>query len=113
MLLSLLLALSVQSSDTLVVKQAQAEGPYPVQLPLLTDSVNMQGKAFDIQEVLNENNALVSSTRVRKAVSLPIRQGDALTVGSDSLPTLRILRFTVQTPRFVKARVEVKQLKSY
>lgn len=80
------------------------EGPYTIQRPYITDSLNMQQKAFDIQEVLKQNQSLVSKSRYRKVTTTPIHKGDALTIGTDSLSSLRLLHFNVETPKFVKGR---------
>ena len=89
------------------------EGPYAIQRPYITDSLNMQQKAFDIQEVLKQNQSLVSKSRYRKVTTTPIHKGDALTIGTDSLSSLRLLHFNVETPKFVKGRFEIKNLKNY
>lgn len=56
MLLSTLLSLSLAAttSDTLVVKTAQMEGPYTLYTPFVTDSLNMKGQAIDPNEALNK-----------------------------------------------------------
>lgn len=113
MLLSLLMSLSALNADTLAVNQAQMEGPYSIQQPYVTDSLNMQQKAFDIHEVLKQNQSLVSKSRYRKVTTTTIHKGDALTVGTDSLSTLRLLHFNVETPKFIKGRFDVKNLKNY
>ena len=46
-LLSLVLAAAVQT-DTLVVKEAKIEGPYPISAVQMTDSFNLEGKRYDI-----------------------------------------------------------------
>lgn len=113
-ILPLLMSLtSCIPTDTLVVGQAQMQGPYGIQRPFETDSVNMKGKAYDVQEALQQNSRMVQASIVRKTSSITIKHGDALTVGADSIPQLRVLQFSVQTPRYVKARVEVKNLHSY
>lgn len=54
-ILPLLMSLtSCIPTDTLVVGQAQMQGPYGIQRPFETDSVNMKGKAYDVQEALQQ-----------------------------------------------------------
>lgn len=112
MLLSTLLSLSLAAttSDTLVVKTAQMEGPYTLYTPFVTDSLNMKGQAIDPNEALNKNAALVEATHV---AATPIEQGFHFTVGADSLSTLRVVRFNVQAAHYTKARVEVNGLSHY
>ena len=66
MLLSTLLSLSLAAttSDTLVVKTAQMEGPYTLYTPFVTDSLNMKGQAIDPNEALNKNATLIEATHV-------------------------------------------------
>lgn len=112
MLLSTLLSLSLAAttSDTLVVKTAQMEGPYTLYTPFVTDSLNMKGQAIDPNEALNKNAALIEATHV---AATPIEQGFHFTVGADSLSTLRVVRFNVQAAHYTKARVEVNGLSHY
>ena len=112
MLLSTLLSLSLAAttSDTLVVKTAQMEGPYTLYTPFVTDSLNMKGQAIDPNEALNKNATLIEATHV---AATPIEQGFHFTVGADSLSTLRVVRFNVQAAHYTKARVEVNGLSHY
>lgn len=112
MLLSTLLSLSLAAtpSDTLVVKTAQMEGPYTLYTPFATDSLNMRGQSIDPNEALSKNTALIKATHV---AATPIQQGYHFTVGTDSLSTMRVLRFNVQAAQYTKARVEVKGLSHY
>lgn len=112
MLLSTLLSLSLAAttSDTLVVKTAQMEGPYTLYTPFVTDSLNMKGQSIDPNEALNKNAALIEATHV---AATPIEQGFHFTVGADSLSTLRVVRFNVQAAHYTKARVEVNGLSHY
>lgn len=114
MILPLLLSLSsCGMADTLVVNQAQMQGPYSIQCPFETDSLNMKGNAYNVQDALRDNSRMVQMSGVRKAQTTTIKRGEALKLQADSLPQLRMLQFSVQTPRFVKARVEVKNLHNY
>lgn len=114
MLTSLLLSLSMlASTDTIVVEKANVEGPFAVSKPYETDSVNMQGKSFDIQSVLKQNQALICSSRTRTATHRDTLQHGApiaLTDGNEA--EIRILRFSLQTPSFAKARLDIKGMKN-
>ena len=74
-LLSLVLAAAVQT-DTLVVKEAKIEGPYPISAVQMTDSFNLEGKRYDIADVLKQNTAL--ALRPFKSDAGAIRHGEAL-----------------------------------
>lgn len=111
---TLLLLSAALNSDTLQVQSAQMEGPYPIALPYSTDSLNMQGKAFDIQEVFKQNKSLVGKSRVRQGgFAQTVKHGDALSCSVDSSAAWRTLRFTVETPRFVQCSVDISHLNSY
>lgn len=114
MLLSLLLSLSATATDTLSVPQAQVEGPYAVQQPYFTDSLNLAGKALDSNEVLQANAALALSTNPHSnhAQSF-VAKGQPLGVQPDSLPALRLLRFSVETPRYTEGKILVKSPSNY
>lgn len=114
MLFSLLFSLAcTASSDTLVVNKAQMQGPYELHAPYQTDSLNMKGSAFDINDVMKQNRNVVNISKTRKLFTSTISNGEKLMVGKDSVPTMRFLHFSVQTPRYTKARVEVKGLSNY
>lgn len=101
------------NGDTLTVTSALMEGPYPLQQPLCTDSLNMKGTAFDIKEVLDQNLGLTARTRLQRPAGSTLAKGSALRVAADSLPQLRMLHFNVQTPRFVKATLQAPGLADY
>lgn len=114
MLFSLLFSLAcTASSDTLVVNKAQMQGPYELHAPYQTDSLNMKGSAFDINDVMKQNRNAVNISKTRNLFTSTISNGEKLMVGKDSVPTMRFLHFSVQTPRYTKARVEVKGLSNY
>lgn len=114
MLLSTLLSLSLAASaDTLTVKTAQMQGPYPIYAPYATDSLNMKGRAFDPNEALNKNKTLVKQQTLHPTNMPTIERGYHLTVAADSLSAMRVLHFNVQAAHYTQARVEVKGLKNY
>lgn len=114
MLFSLLFSLACTASlDTLVVNKAQMQGPYELHAPYQTDSLNMKGSAFDINDVMKQNRNVVNISKTRNLFTSTISNGEKLMVGKDSVPTMRFLHFSVQTPRYTKARVEVKGLSNY
>lgn len=108
MILSCLLALML-STDTIEVGRAGIQSVQPIHTPYSTDSTNMKGQAFDIKEVMNANNSMIGP---KKNYTGYINNGDALTIQGDSLPVLRLLEFTVQTPHFTKANIEMPHLKN-
>lgn len=113
MFLPLLLSLtSIAPTDTIVVNTAKMEGPYPIHTPYQTDSLNMKGSAFDLNEILDRNKALIQ--RDVDANAITIKHGEKLLVAApDSLPAMRLLHFNVQASRYTKARIEVKGLSTY
>lgn len=114
MLISLLLALPAPAADTLAVEQAQLEGSYAIYAPYQTDSLNIAGKAFNIQEILTQNaDNLAKPSATRSVTATTLHRDEALHTGTDSLPTLRTLRFTIETPRYVKASLDTKDLHNF
>lgn len=114
MLLSILLSVAASATtDTLVVKTAQMEGPYTIQSPYSTDSLNTKGQPFDIKEALGSNAKLIKTSGVRKPVFTKINQGYHFTLEKDSLPAMRILRFNLQADRYTKAHVNIKGISNY
>lgn len=113
MLLSFLLAMSAYAADTLEVATAQSEVVCTVYEPYSTENADPQGRAYNKHEVMDRNRALLKKSTVRKTVPETITKGTALGVGADSLPVLRILRFTVQSPRYFTGNVVVNKLRNY
>lgn len=99
------------TADTIPVPAARMATPVTVRLPYSTDSVDMKGKAYDIQEVLKENAAFA----LRADLPLSISRGAALLpAGSDTTAHyLTALHFTLTAPRFTVARLQVKHFKHY
>ena len=48
-------AFSLQAQTEVTVKQALLAGPYPVQSPILADSTDVNGQAFDTKNLLKAN----------------------------------------------------------
>lgn len=113
MILSLLLAAASLSADTIAVQTAKRETPYTLHTPYRTDSVNMKEKAFDLTESLRLNASLVKPSSVRTPSFTTIQRNEPLTVGADSLPTLHLIRFSVETPRFLTATINVEKAGNY
>lgn len=99
------------SADTIPVPAARMAGPLAFRLPYVTDSVDMKGKAYDVQEILQENAAFA----LRANAGQSLARGTALLpAGSDSAAHyLSAIHFTLSTPRFAVVRLNVKQLKHY
>ena len=114
LLLSLALTAHAMAStphDTVPVPQASCQGPYVITTPYTTDSLNAKGKTFDVLDLLKQNERMVLPSAVRTGLPTTVcRRDERLTVAADSLPALRVLRFSVQTPRFVKANLKVQGL---
>ncbi len=99
------------AADTLSVVAASGTVPAVFHMPYRTDSVDMQGKAYDIQKLLDDNAAVAQAS---KGYTLRVAQGDALTGDTVSgRATLRALRFSLDADRFTKARIGVKKLRHY
>ncbi len=114
MLLSLLLSISATTADTLCVPQAQVEGPFAIQQPYFTDSLNMAGKVFDSTEILQANSGLVGQSSLHNNLhSNIVKKGEPLTIKSDSLPALRLLRFSVEASRYTEGTFAIKSLANY
>ena len=94
------------AADTLRVMSARLIGPYPMAVPYTTSEKNMKAVAFSDQEYLTENRALA----FRHATDGNIARGEAI-CAVDSLPTLRVLRFTLRTRSFVRAKLDLGKLK--
>ncbi len=116
-LLSALFALTL---DTIPVTHARVEGPYPIVSTYVTDSLSMAGKGLDLKEALDRNKSLASrNDRFDPAAAAALakcpvlKRGDALTVGADSLPALRLIRFDVEASAYAKAKVSVDRLANY
>lgn len=97
-------------ADTIEVKTAMLTDPIPVFRPYMTDSLNMQSKKYEEKDVLKENASLIHRKNI---VRNEIVKGVALTPLADGGNALRVLHFTLSTPRFIKANLEVKTLKEY
>ena len=110
--LSLILAAAVHT-DTLVVEEAKIEGPHPIPAVHMTDSVNLEGKRYDITDILKQNTSL--ALRPFKTDAGVIRNGDAVgkPSSSDSIATLSVLQVTVDAVRWTKCRLISEQMKQH
>ena len=116
MLSLLLVSLCHLASDTLVVDRAQVEGPYPLVVPYTTDTLNLSGKAFDITDLLKQNKP--ASTDASPAVLREVKADQPLGLASADTAaapsaSLGLFRFTIETPRYVKARLHIDKVKHY
>jgi len=114
MLLSLLLSAAPAPTDTLIVEKTHEACRQTVQAVYQTDSLSPSGKTYDIQEML-ERNAHLAATHPGESVSKQavISYGEALTESADSLPVLRVIRFSADTESYAKARLDVQGLSHY
>lgn len=103
-------AATTMTADTLVIDHAMVEGPYAVARPYVTDSLNMKGEAYASDDALKANLSLVLNQGGRHLKTVKVGQGSALPAMNDGQSALRVLRFTVQTDRFVNATLKVDHL---
>ena len=98
-------------ADTIAVNRALLMGPIEVKTPYSTSVHNMQGEAYDIKELLQENHSLVN--RVKHS-NLQIADGDALLPDTTFRNNaLMAMQFTVTADKFTKANLQIKNLKDY
>lgn len=98
------------TADTIHVEHVMQAGPVKMFRPFSTDSVNLKGDKFDVKSYLVNNTSWAQqkgTTLLKNGQSVlpPDYQTDA--------PALTSLYFTLETSRFVKAQLDIKQLKDY
>ena len=96
----------IAMGETVDVKTLEYTGPYPVQMPLMFDSVDVNSRKFDVKSLLDTH---VSQATLRNP---EIFSGD-VAPGSDDGYALHLLGFTVENRRYAKASLNVKGLKNY
>lgn len=111
-LLSFALALLFASSlwaETLPVKQLRHAGPFVVQSPVMLDSLDTQGKAFEQKSLLRQSVRLdqVQQGQLHDGVFAP-----GVPVDSSSY-ALNLLGFNLEADRYAKVGVKVKGLSDY
>ena len=95
-------AFSLQAQTEVTVKQALLAGPYPVQSPILADSTDVNGQAFDTKNLLKAN---LSTDRALANAHL-VDLAENLSEKSDRY-TLNLLTFYLRSDRYVKGTLSV------
>lgn len=95
-------------ADTITVDRAALIGPYAMQQPYKTSDRNLRREEFKTGSFLAQNAEMVhtpaTSDTICKDTALPALDGQ---------PTLRVLRFTLTTQRFLPVRLSIRNLKNY
>nr|WP_302062116.1 hypothetical protein [uncultured Muribaculum sp.] len=96
----------IAMGETVDVKTLEYTGPYPVQIPLMFDSEDVNSRKFDVKSLLD--------THVSQATSRnPVMFSGDVAPGSDDAYALHLLGFTVENRHYSKASLNVKGLKNY
>lgn len=107
---SLALCAIPAKSDTIRVETVQAVPPVCVSMPYMTDSTTMDGKAFGVRQTLDNNASLALN---RTAYTTTLKHGEGFASPKGAPHALTALRFGFTADRFVKGRLEVKQLRNF
>lgn len=97
---------STAINDTLHVTSAQLYGPVHLQSPVWEDSVNSDGKSYEVDEVKELNTHLVENKNLRPTRT--VQQGEALDSNS-----VNGIRFTVDVARWTQAQVVSRKLQNF
>lgn len=103
----------ISHADTIYVDKAWMQRPVLLEKPFETDSLNMKGKAYDIQEVFKMNTDLVSYVSADKQ---EIARNSPLflsSIADSSAYYLTTLKFTVSTDRFAKTNIQIRNMKNH
>lgn len=101
-------ALTAMSADTISVNTARCTPAMEFHAPYQTDSLNLQGKPFDIQSVMKENALLIVKGNDFKS---QIVKGTMLSAGSKkNVCTMQAFRFALNADRFMKVSVSVPHM---
>ena len=100
----------LSSADTIHVERVQMNGPVKMMMPFETDSVNMKGDKFEIKKCLDANIAWIfqkpTGSRQRGEALLPANY-------NSDVSALTTLFFTLETQRYAKVKVDIKNLHEY
>lgn len=93
-------------TDTINVKKFIYAGPYPVSVPYMVDSVDVNSKVFDIKSMLDAPLSfdLLDGGALFEGTQLP---------GDDRGRALHLLSFTLQADEYVKVGLNVSGLSDY
>lgn len=103
---SMLLACSMMAAETTKVKRMRISQPYVTVRPFMTDTTDVNGKAWDLQQNLMDNSvsplAWKGGTETEDSV-LAAQETDAV----------RLAGFTVQNESFAKVSIKVNGVKNH
>lgn len=98
---SLLLGLQM-NAENIKVKEFQYAGPFGLQKPFCTDSVNVNGKAFEAKQLLDTPLSFDVLDKVK-----------ALEPQPNTAYALRLAAFEAENTRYVEAKLNVKGIKNF
>lgn len=113
MLNTFLISLVALTTDTILVNHANIDGIYTINKVYTTDSLNIEGKTFDLSELFQQNEHIVRQKKNNDKNAPRIEYGNSLEIGEDSLPVFRTMHFTIQSNHFVEGKIEVKKIHNY
>ena len=100
------------ADDTITVTTASCIEPVSIRQPYQTDSVDMKGKSYDADKLLETNANLAQGNR--DFYTRTISHSTALSTDTlKGVSTLHAIRFALNADRFTMARLDVKNLKDY
>lgn len=102
--LSFFMAVSVAAQQQTVVTRFNLSGPYAVSEPFAMDTVDVQGRKFDVKSMLNNIVLTSPVTTIFEGTRLP-SLGDSHSVG--------VLTFYVNNSDYLKGKIKVKGPKNY
>ncbi len=106
-----LCAVAAAPADTLSVETARCITPVEFRRPYQTDSLNLAGKAYDVNKLLDDNAAIAQAAG---GYDCTIERGCALAVDTmKGMNTMNAMRFFLNADRFTKAKLDIKTLKNY
>ena len=100
----LLLALTASSQVKTAIHEFNQAGPFAVSQPFQADTVNVSGKKFDVEAMLNAINVDVKPTQHFAGEIIPSLKGQK---------SVGVLSFYLNNSNFLKGKVVVKGPKNY
>lgn len=94
-------------ADTVTVSEFDYYGPYPVAMPLMIDSMDVNRKAFDVQTLLSQ------PLEVKAMKPTGVKHTGAVAPGSASGRALHMLAFDVENKLYATPAIKVEGLKDY
>ena len=106
LVLFLLLAGIVSAADDIIVKQYKYAGPFEVKKPVIADSLNVNGKAFEIKNLLK--TTISADRMLKQAVILEADSAGKVSFdGPEGKNALHILSFFLNSEHFAKGTLDV------